>query len=51
MNKTLAIMWLVVAAVNLLGFIFLGDFDDLTIAALEVLLAWDRYEDYKREGA
>jgi hypothetical protein len=51
MNKTLAIMWLVVAAVNLLGFIALGDFDDLTIAALEVLLAWDHYEDYKRKGA
>lgn len=50
-NKTLCIMWCFAAIMSLIGFFTSGfDSDDLLIAALDGLLAWDRYQDYKREG-
>lgn len=52
MNKTMCIMWCVAAVMSLIGFFTLGfDSDNLLIAALDGLLAWDRYQDYKRESA
>ena len=52
MNKTLCAMWCIAALVNLLVFLTSGfDYYDLLIAALEGLLAWDCYENYKRNGA
>ena len=52
MNKTMCIMWCVAAVMSLISYFTMGfDHSDLTIAALDFLLAWDRYQDYKREGA
>lgn len=52
MNKIMCIMWCIAAIMSLVGFFTLGfDSDNLLIAALDGLLAWDRYQDYKREGA
>lgn len=52
MNKTLCIMWCVAGIMNLTSYFTMGfDPSDLTIAALEFLVAWDRYQDYKRESA
>lgn len=52
MNKILFWGWSALAFLNL-GLWFLdgcADFDTLHIAMLQGLLAWDRYDDYKREG-
>lgn len=52
MNIILAWGWAILAAINLVTYIIDGfaDFDSLHIAMLQGLLAWDRYDDYKREG-
>lgn len=50
MNKTMFYLWLIAATANLLAFATGGSFDKLMIAALEGLLAWDRYDDWKKEG-
>lgn len=52
MNKTMCVMWCFAAGMSLISYFTTGfDHSNLTIAALEGLLAWDRYLDYKREGA
>lgn len=51
MYKTLFVMQLIAAAMNLISFFAFGfDYDKLLIAVLEGLLAWNNYDNYKRDG-
>ena len=49
MYKTLFILWLIAAGMNLLTYFTLGfEYDKLMIAMLELLLAQWNYREYKR---
>lgn len=48
MSLELCVAWLILSVLNLITGIVQNDFQRVFIALLEGLLAWDRYDDYKR---